>query len=84
MAGMIWDGACNAGQAMPLYLHKIERLDKLASVPRKPGGKKRTILRLGLSRVDEALRIAAKHMLIISMLCSDNCMGFVLIRANYA
>ena len=35
MAGMIWDGACNFVQAMPRYLHKIERLDKLASVPHK-------------------------------------------------
>ena len=31
--------ACNVVQAMPRYLHKIERLDKLASVPRKPGGR---------------------------------------------
>ena len=39
IAGMIWDGACNFVQAMPRYLHKIERLDKLASVPRKVGGR---------------------------------------------
>ena len=36
MAGMIWDGACNFVQAM---LHKIERLDKFASVQLKPGGR---------------------------------------------
>ena len=38
-------------QAMPLYLHQIERLDKLTSVPHKVGGNKRTILRLCLSRL---------------------------------
>ena len=37
MAGMIWEGTCNFVHAMKLYLHKIERLDKLASVPRKVG-----------------------------------------------
>ena len=52
MAGMIRDGACNFVQAMPRYLYKIERLDKLASVQHKVGGgKKRIILRLCLSRL---------------------------------
>ena len=39
MAGMIWDGACNFVQAMPRYSHKIERLDKLRSLPRKVEGR---------------------------------------------
>ena len=30
---------CNVVQAMPRYLQKIERLDKLVSVTRKPGGR---------------------------------------------
>ena len=33
MAGMIWDGTYNFVQTMPRYLHKIERLYKLLSVP---------------------------------------------------
>ena len=39
MIGMNWDGTCNFMQAMPRYLHHIQRRHILVSVPCKVGGR---------------------------------------------